>query len=82
MILLYEYRLACHDCTHFHQCVVPIIEGPCSEDVRLRGTSSGIVDVFLSGEWVAVANSCGAWQLESSQVICRELGYTKNSYIL
>ena len=52
------------------------IEGPHSEDVRLNRTTNGRVDVFLSGVWVPVANSRGTWQLESSQIVCRELGYS------
>ena len=56
------------------------IEGPRSEDVRLTSRRSGCVDVFLSEVWVPVANSRGTWQLESSQVVCRELGYSANGY--
>ena len=55
--------------------------GPHSEDVRLTSRTWGRVDVFLSGVWVPVANSHDTWQLESSQVVCRELGYSANGII-
>ena len=60
---------------------VSLLVGPDSEDVRLTSTHFGRVDVFLSGVWVPVANSRGTWRLESSQVVCRELGYSTNGII-
>ena len=72
----------CH-ATTAHLCMhVPLSEGHSSEDVRLTSTTNGRVEVFLSGVWVAVANSRGTWQLNSSQVVCRELGYSANGYSL
>ena len=51
---------------------------PDALDVRLTGSYSGRVDVFLSTQWVAVANSTIPWTLENAQVVCRELGYDLN----
>ena len=54
------------------------IDGPQYGDVRLLNGDSGRVDVFLSGEWQAVADSSGSWNIINSEVVCRELGYSLN----
>ena len=51
---------------------------PDALDVRLTSSYYGRVEVFLSYQWVAVANSTIPWTLENAQVVCRELGYDLN----
>ena len=54
------------------------LDGPESEDLRLSGTSSGRVEVFLSGIWVPVAQSYLSWTQANANVVCRQLGYAPN----
>ena len=55
-----------------------IADGAETNDVRLTSTNNGRVELFLSNLWVPVANSFSTWTLESSRVVCRELGYDTN----
>ena len=50
---------------------------PDAGDVHLANRYRGLVEVFLSTQWVAVAKSI-PWTLENAQVVCRELGYDFN----
>ena len=55
-----------------------LADGAETNDVRLTSTNNGRVELFLSNLWVPVANSFSIWTLESSRVVCRELGYDTN----
>ena len=51
------------------------VDGPQPLEVMLSSTRYGYARVFLSGAWVAIADSWGTWTMDNSEVVCRELGY-------
>ena len=57
-----------------------IIDFPSEGEVRLYFNNnnpsyySGLVEVYLSGEWGTVADD-GSWTVEDGEVVCRQLGF-------
>lgn len=73
-----------HDCDHFSDVAVVCIDQlrpavPQAMDVRLSGgafQSEGRVEVYCSGQWVAVCDQLD-FQQDEADAVCRQLGYTE-----
>ena len=59
---------------HVHSSIV--IGGSEQGDVCLGyGGYYGYVQVYLSGNWVHVADTDSTWTRQNSKVVCRQLGF-------
>ena len=57
-----------------HGIIIPGITEGSVRETNTGDTYYSLVEVFYAGRWGTVCNT--AWQLESAQVACRELGET------
>ena len=55
-----------------------VIDGDEQGDVRLSYGNDGYVQVYLSGNWVHVADTDVTWTQQNSEVVCRELGFAQH----